>query len=805
MVDEIHFKEYEADIESLFTPKRKYTFLVGAGISMDPPSNMPSARQIVKSLLEVCAPNEEIDKLLSLEMLRFELVVEKIQDIFDEELKFLDYLEYVTEPNLIHLFLSNAITRGNYVVTTNFDYLIENALLRILNKECHQDIIPVISKEDYIIYQEPQPLIDSNKYPLYKIHGSKRNIINNRNTSESLITTMSALGKDRAEGETFAIEPYKKSAIFNLMRNRTLVVMGYSGSDDFDIGPTLREMPFLNRLIWIEHSQDSQTKVINISKKEKLEQGEISSHLEQLLEDVWSRSDFEVILIKTNTNNFIQKKLWNIFLPYLPLSEINLFDSEKKIPNFSDWIKSIYTEIPITEKYKLATILFYNLKDLEGTKRCSEKGVRNAEKINDISSKSYFFNMLGMIDQIKGNFKSALQYYENALQIDESLNDIAGKSTDFNNIGSIYLTLGEYDKALERYIQALEIVERLDDLSSQISCKNNIGRVYEVKNEFDFALKYYLEALKLTEKVGDLNRKATLLNNIGMIYKAKEEYDKSIEYYNEAFRISDLLGDLYGKLILLNNIGRNYDENKDYEKALEKYNESIQIAEQLGDLSKKAGCLNNIGSIYLAQGKQNFALEKYQEALTIEERVGDPLMIIIYLNNIGMIYNNQENYILAKEKFTEALKIATEIGDLSKKGLLLTKIASIDMFQDNYTDALEKYEEAALLFGKKGELSNKAASLSNIGKIYEIQNNFYEAMRRYEETLEIDQNLQDPMGIASDFYNIGRVYKIQGEYRKALHNYEESLKIFSQLGQKQYVKVIQNYIDEIQRIISKKV
>lgn len=803
MTDEIHFKEDGEDLEALFAPKRNYTFLVGAGISMDPPANMPSAKQIVKSLLELFAPPEEIDNLLVQEMLRFELVVEKIQDIFDENLKFLDYLKYVTEPNVIHLFLSNAITRGNYVVTTNFDYLIECALLRVLDKNWHQDITPVISKEDYIIYQDPKTVLASNKYPIYKIHGSKRNIITGRDTKESLITTLSALGKDRAEGETFAIEPYKKPAIFNLMNNRTLVVMGYSGSDDFDIGPALKEMPFLNRLIWIEHSKDSKTEIINISKKKDVFSQENSSKLDKLLDYIYTKHNFEVILIKTNTNDFVQKRLWNIFLPFLPLNEINLFDSEKEIPKFSEWIHTIFKDTPITQKYKFVSQIFYYLKDLESTKRSSEKGLVIAEEENDISSKSFFLNMLGMTYQITGAYNEALMNYKRALLIDESLNDIAGKATDLNNIGSIYLTIGEYDPALEMYVQALEVVESLGDLSSEISCKNNIGRVYEVKNELDLALNYYLDAIKITESIGDLNRKATLLNNIGMIYKAKNEYSKSITYYEEALKISHLLGDLYGKLILLNNIGRVYDEYENYEKALEKYHESLDIAVQLGDLSKKAGCLNNIGSIYLAQGKQNLALEKYQEALTIEGNLGDPLMKIIYLNNIGMIFNSQANHNLAKEKYIEALNIADEIGDLSQKGLLLTKIGGIDMIQEDYLTALEKYKESVLVFDTKGELSNKAASLSNIGRIYEIQNNLYEALRIFEETLQIDQNLGDPMGIAGDFYNIGKVYNKQGEYRKALHNYEESLKIFTQLGQKQYIEVLQNYINDIQRKIGK--
>ncbi|MFX1503935.1 MAG: tetratricopeptide repeat protein, partial [Promethearchaeota archaeon] len=714
MSNEILFKEYIEDVESLFTPKRHYTFLVGAGISMDPPTNMPSARQIVRDLLEVCAPAEEIENLLSLEMLRFELVVEKIQEVIDKDLKFLDYLEYVTEPNLIHLFLGNIITRGKYVVTTNFDYLIEYALLRVLDEEWHQDILPVISKEDYIINQDPKILIASNKYPVYKIHGSKRNIITSRDTRESLITTLSALGKDRGERETFAIEPYKKPAVFNLMNQRTLVVMGYSGSDDFDIAPTLKEMPFLNRLIWIEHSQESQTTITKIKKREDLISHEKSSHLEQLLGEISSNGNFEVILIKTNTIRFIQMNLWNIFLPYLPINEMN-FNKAKKLQKFSEWIKPIYQEVPSVDQYKLVCQLFYYLKELEAAKRCSERGLFIAEEINDISSKSYFLNFLGLINQITGNYEKALEDYNNAFQIDVSLNDIAGKATDLNNIGSIFLTLGKYNDALEKYNNALEIVERLGDLTSKITCKNNIGRVHEIRNQLDLALKNYSEGVKITEKVGDLNRKAALLNNIGMIYKARNEHTQSLEYYKEALHISDLLGDIYGKIILLNNIGRVYDDLKNYEKALEKYSEAVELAEQLGDLSKKAGCINNIGSVYLAQGKPDLALKKYQEALNLEERLGDPLMKIIYLNNIALIYNNRANYNLAREKYAEALNIANNISDLSKKALLLTKIGAIDVVQEDYSNALEKYKEANLIFGRLEDFSNKAANLSNIG------------------------------------------------------------------------------------------
>ncbi|MFX0073412.1 MAG: SIR2 family protein, partial [Candidatus Hermodarchaeota archaeon] len=189
MAENTIFEEYNGTIEELFVPENKYTFLAGAGVSMDAPTNMPSAREIVRILLEYCAPPEEVKNLLSLEMLRYELVVEKIQDNFDENLKFMDYLEIVNNPNLIHMFLANVITSGNYVVTTNFDYLIENALIQVLPENLRFNVYPIITKEDFLAFQEPEKLLKSGKYPLFKIHGSKRNFVTNVNTQNSLITT----------------------------------------------------------------------------------------------------------------------------------------------------------------------------------------------------------------------------------------------------------------------------------------------------------------------------------------------------------------------------------------------------------------------------------------------------------------------------------------------------------------------------------------------------------------------------------------------------------------------------------------
>lgn len=73
---------------------------------MDPPANIPSAREMGKILLEFCAVKSEVDSLIKILALRYEMIVEQIKVRFDSELKFIDYFDEVKR--LIY------DARGNY-------------------------------------------------------------------------------------------------------------------------------------------------------------------------------------------------------------------------------------------------------------------------------------------------------------------------------------------------------------------------------------------------------------------------------------------------------------------------------------------------------------------------------------------------------------------------------------------------------------------------------------------------------------------------------------------------------------------
>ena len=84
---------FKGRIENLLPLDENYTFLVGAGISMNPPSNLPSAREICRSLLEYFAPKIQIENILNLKSLRYELLVELIQIQYDNKLLFMNFFD----------------------------------------------------------------------------------------------------------------------------------------------------------------------------------------------------------------------------------------------------------------------------------------------------------------------------------------------------------------------------------------------------------------------------------------------------------------------------------------------------------------------------------------------------------------------------------------------------------------------------------------------------------------------------------------------------------------------------------------
>jgi serine phosphatase RsbU (regulator of sigma subunit)/Tfp pilus assembly protein PilF len=289
------------------------------------------------------------------------------------------------------------------------------------------------------------------------------------------------------------------------------------------------------------------------------------------------------------------------------------------------------------------------------------------------------------------------------------------------NIGYEHLMKGEYSTAITYYNQAKLIAEALNYKPILATYYLSLGFIYNNQGKISKALDYYDKGLKLSKEIDDKNGVANSLQNIAGIYSYQGDYDKAIEFCFKSLKTYEAIGDHRGTAYALNSIGSSYFEKKEFKKALKYYKISIDIRENIGDKAGLTDTYNNIGLIYKIQGNKTLALDYFYKSLKIQEEIGYN-GITISLNNIGTLELEEGNILKAKKYGIKGLKVAQELGfpnDIKNAAWLLHKIYEKE---GKGIEALEMYKLSILMRDSiNNEETQKASAKQQAKYEYEKQ------------------------------------------------------------------------------------
>ncbi|CAF0742646.1 unnamed protein product [Adineta steineri] len=119
------------------------------------------------------------------------------------------------------------------------------------------------------------------------------------------------------------------------------------------------------------------------------------------------------------------------------------------------------------------------------------------EKTSDESEKAHYYNQLGYIKDDQDDYKKAVWYYEQGLEIQQKTlpSNHPSLASSYNNIGSVYKNIEDYSKALEIYQIALP-----SNHPSLATSYNNIGSAYKNIKDYSKALSYFERALDIKQR-----------------------------------------------------------------------------------------------------------------------------------------------------------------------------------------------------------------------------------------------------------------------------------------------------------------
>ncbi len=744
----------DLNLGNLLKGDEPLTFLVGAGCSIDPPACLPAGRAMMEAIVDYVCPTTERESILNLEGLRFEGLVEIVRDFLDKSLKVIDYYGQSLNPNLQHFFLAEMIKQGQFVMTTNFDFLIESALIH--SEIPKEDIIPVITQENFEMYGNPEALYHQGKKPLYKIHGSTKNFITKQSTRDSLIATIQAFGSNKEGVNIFQVETYKRPLFNNISRKRSLIVMGYSGSDDFDVVPTLKALEKLKRIIWVSHIKggESHGKVHEIHQI-----GLIPSKLDKIdkiLIDI-KRLNPHIKVFRANVNTLLLVK------------DILKDKSKKSLENFSitplEWLKTNIRTPSELEKYHIAHNIYLDYGEIDRALKCEQEVLHRGKRIN------------------------SFRWHIDAL----------------NNIGNIFYQLGDYDKALTNFRIALKEAEQNNDLNGKSLALNGIGQIFQKQKDYSKALIHYQDALLIAQKENNIENRISFLNRIGGIHGLKKNHSEALEYFKRALKISEQNGNLEQIAISLKNIGLTHKAQKNYTLSLKHLENALEITDQLGNLPKKMAYLNYIGEIYRVQSKLQEALPYFEESLKISEKLEDRALRVDRLITIGNIHSYLKRYSEGIDYLDKALMLADQLQNFPQKARGIYSKGRLYLKMKNFVEALNNLEEALPIVEQLDLTQFQLNILNDMGLAYGSLKQYTKALESLNSAMQIAKQFDKREMQAKSLKFIGGIYASQADYSHALEYYEGSFRIYRDLGLENsaQVQTIKKHLREITEKLKK--
>jgi tetratricopeptide (TPR) repeat protein len=637
-------------ILDLFSHRSKLCFLAGAGISVDGPSCLPTGNQFSETVLHKVIPIKEQKNIMTLMdserentnalggFLRFEELIELIQQDMDPELLLLDVFKFCNKPNLAHLFLAHMLLEGHKVMTTNFDNLIEYALIEL---DIDSDsVFPVIYRDEWEAEYLQQELAS-----IYKLHGSLFHVRNHRDCRETVQATISRITENK--NQFFCLEEWKRVVVKRVLRNYDLVVVGYSGLDDFDVMPTLMSIPSEKHLIWIEHSGNSDLSHAIIKKGSEFKTLEtqtrrrLSQNLNKFV-DLGVRPPEKIFYIKVNTRELI-KEMWKNFLQ-ISLPTLKTF---KELPAID--LSHLYPNE--AQKWILAGQIYHDRLDNTRSHSCYKIGLKEAR---DIGATHY------------------------------QLHCLIGSAHALNK-------MGQNEEAMRIFQEVIDLADRFGEKSFKAMALNEVGMDSFNRGFVDEAIFTLSEAYTLTSDKTLSRWRSRTLNNLALAYLKNQDFIEARRHLDEATALNNGLGDLRALSTNLANLALFYSQKGDLQMALETYDNLLDLSEQLGDFSKKALAFDQKGLIHKRLGEFQIAMQFYKEALVVSQMSEMPVQQVHILLNIVLLLSRMRDPDEGLRRCSEALVVLKNIDQPEIE-------ASILHLQGNFFHNKRCFEESEKAF-----------------------------------------------------------------------------------------------------------
>jgi len=502
----------------------RFIFLLGAGSSVQ--SGIPSAYKLADEWIKDIKSDlgEEYQSWINKEKIDEENIASFYTTIYNKRFEHNPKNGYETlqklmenkEPSIGYTILSQILERNkhNFVITTNFDTLIEDALFLFTSKRplvCGHEMLA-----EFIQLNSTRPTI-------IKVH--RDILLNPYNTPDSTCSLNAPIEK--------ALKP--------IISNSPMVVIGYGGHDK-SIMDLLKE-PQREPIYWCVRNEK-----------------DVSSNIKSILTNPADRivkiDGFDELMVALHANVYDFKSINSLseedenksLIVQNALQKVKNY--KKALEEFRNEVKSsTSTSFKENSKSILPTwwdyqLKIYDEKDIEKKDKIFQEGIKQHPKSHELMGNYAIF-----LHKMKKDSENAEKYYLKALEIDPNHTNHNGNYALF-----LYVVTKDIENSEKYALKALEI-----DPNNANHNGNYANFLKNVKKDYENAEKYYLKALEI-----DPNHAINNGNYAGFLLSQGRK-EESILFLDKAFDLTkdnNFLTELW--FYKLAHFPELYDEAKKY-------------------------------------------------------------------------------------------------------------------------------------------------------------------------------------------------------------------------------------------------
>lgn len=136
-------------------------------------------------------------------------------------------------------------------------------------------------------------------------------------------------------------------------------------------------------------------------------------------------------------------------------------------------------------------------------------------------------NFIGLAYAYKGDYQTAFDYYQQAIQVADIQKDSIQLAYTFNNLGRLFFDQGDLKRSYANFIKSQEIFINTNNDPGKAYVARSLSNLYKSQGDFAKALTMSLQAYKLRLKIGQPRAIISALTELGLVYGDLEKRDSA--------------------------------------------------------------------------------------------------------------------------------------------------------------------------------------------------------------------------------------------------------------------------------------